>query len=67
MDYLGKPFNAQAQVHEAPVQALQAWKMKAPDLFVKNVRNRPGHDSWLLARSLAVRIEVDVNANTMNI
>ena len=31
--------------HEAPVQALKARKMKAPDLFVKNVRNHPGPDS----------------------
>lgn len=30
--------------HEAPVQALKAWKIKAPDLFVKNVRNHPGPD-----------------------
>lgn len=30
--------------HEAPVQALKKWKMKAPDLFVKNVRNHPGPD-----------------------
>ena len=32
--------------HEAPVQALKKWKMKAPDLFVKNVRNHPGPDSY---------------------
>ena len=31
--------------HEAPVQALKKWKMKAPDLFVKNVRNHPGPDT----------------------
>ena len=31
--------------HEAPVQALKKWKMKAPDLFVKNVRNHPGPDN----------------------
>ena len=31
--------------HEAPVQALKAWKMKVPDLFVKNVRNHPGPDT----------------------
>ena len=31
--------------HEAPVQALKKWKMKAPDLFVKNVRNHPGPES----------------------
>ena len=28
--------------HEAPVQALKNWKIKVPDLFVKNVRNHPG-------------------------
>ena len=28
-----------------PVQALNAWKMRVPDLFVKNVRNHPGPDS----------------------
>ena len=33
--------------HEAPVQALKKWKMKAPDLFVKNVRNHPGPDTYL--------------------
>ena len=33
--------------HEAPVQALKAWKMKVPDLFVKNVRNHPGPDSYI--------------------
>ena len=32
--------------HEAPVQALKNWKMKAPDLFVKNVRNHPGPDIY---------------------
>lgn len=32
--------------HEAPVQALKKWKMKAPDLFVKNVRNHPGPDTY---------------------
>lgn len=31
--------------HEAPVQALKAWKMKAHDLFVKNVRNHQGPDA----------------------
>lgn len=31
--------------HQAPVQAIKVWKMKAPDLFVKNVRNHPGPDS----------------------
>ena len=31
--------------HETPIQALKKWKMKAPDLFVKNVRNHPGPDS----------------------
>ena len=31
--------------HVAPVQALKAWKMKAPDLFVKNMRNHPGPDT----------------------
>lgn len=31
--------------HEAPVQALKRWKMKAPNLFTKNVRNHPGPDS----------------------
>ena len=30
--------------HEAPVQALKNWKIKVPDLFVKNVRNHPGPD-----------------------
>ncbi|CAB5682767.1 Uncharacterised protein [Comamonas aquatica] len=39
--------------HEAPVQALKKWKMKAPDLFVKNVRNHPGPDmlrqNWIAA------------------
>ena len=34
--------------HEAPVQALKKWKMKAPDLFVKNVRNHPGPDIYPL-------------------
>lgn len=34
--------------HEAPVQALKKWKMKAPDLFVKNVRNHPGPDKYRL-------------------
>ena len=34
-----------AQGYEAPVQALKSWKMKAPDLFVKNVPNHPGPDS----------------------
>ena len=34
--------------HEAPVQALKKWKMKAPDLFVKNVRNHPGPDTYVL-------------------
>ena len=32
--------------HEAPVQALKNWKMKVPDLFVKNVRNHPGPDRY---------------------
>jgi hypothetical protein len=32
--------------HVAPVQALKAWKMKAPDLFVKNMRNHPGPDTY---------------------
>ncbi len=31
--------------HETPVQALKKWKTKVPDLFVKNVRNRPGPDT----------------------
>lgn len=31
--------------HVAPVQALKSWKMKAPDLFVKNVCNHPGPDT----------------------
>jgi hypothetical protein len=31
--------------HEAPVQALKKWKMKVPDLFVKDVRNHPGPDN----------------------
>lgn len=30
--------------HETPVQALKKWRMKVPDLFVKNVRNHPGPD-----------------------
>ena len=30
--------------HEVPVQTLKNWKIKAPDLFVKNVRNHPGPD-----------------------
>ena len=34
--------------HEAPDQALKKWKMKAPDLFVKNVRNHPGPDKYRL-------------------
>ena len=31
--------------HETPIQSLKKWKMKAPDLFVKNVRNHPGPDT----------------------
>ena len=31
--------------HEVPVQTLKNWKIKAPDLFVKNVRNHPGPDT----------------------
>ena len=36
--------------HQAPVQALKVWKMKAPDLFVKNVRNHPGPGSYFRFR-----------------
>ena len=32
--------------HVAPVQALKDWKTKVPDLFVKNVRNHPGPDTY---------------------
>ena len=39
--------------HEAPVQALKAWKMKVPDLFVKNVRNHPGPDTYTLASTVS--------------
>jgi hypothetical protein len=55
--------------HEAPVQALKKWKMKAPDLFVKNVRNHPGPDSYelgihkpdlLTVRKLAAVLRVPV-------
>ena len=31
--------------HVAPVQSLKTWKMKVPDLFVKNVRNHQGPDT----------------------
>lgn len=36
--------------HETPVKALKSWKMKEPDLFVKNVPNHSGPDS--IQRSL---------------
>ena len=32
----------------AAAQALKTWKMKVPELFVKNVRNHPGPDSYAL-------------------
>lgn len=30
--------------HDTPIQALKSWKMKSPELFLKNVRNHPGPD-----------------------
>ena len=44
--------------HQAPVQALKVWKMKAPDLFVKNVRNHPEPDSYLDEQGIE-KIRVD--------
>ncbi len=44
--------------HEAPVQALKNWKMKAPDLFVKNVRNHPGPDTYSPFHSVRVDVWV---------
>jgi hypothetical protein len=41
--------------HEAPVQALKKWKMKAPDLFVKNVRNHPGPDTYQARYSVTLQ------------
>ncbi len=31
-----------------PLQALKRWKMKAPDLFVKNARNHPGPETYAM-------------------
>ena len=45
--------------HVAPVQALKSWKMKVPDLLVKNVRNHPGPDTsakWWVGQLVAVSL-----------
>ena len=33
--------------HEIPMQALKRWQISHPDLFLKEVRNRPGHDNYV--------------------
>ncbi len=32
--------------HKTPIEALRVWQEKKPELFVKNVRNHPGPDSY---------------------
>ena len=35
--------------HQTPIQALQEWQKKKPDLFVKDVYNLTGLDTWVAA------------------
>ena len=36
--------------HQTPVQALKQWQQTHPHLFVRQVRNRPGPDTYLIAK-----------------
>ena len=36
--------------HQTPVQALKRWQTSHPHLFVKNVRNHPGPDTYAMKR-----------------
>jgi len=44
-------------VHQTPVKALKRWQTSHPHLFVKNVRNHPGPDTWRLSVLRAIDAE----------